>query len=146
VTVTDSSGNTYPFSVTRPSTSFDLSGSLPAGTYTATVYAVDSYGFAGAVSPSVSVTVSSGGDSVIVANPGSNAANPGSGPAQGIASAVVVQKDASQATVPKPNSPGATAATVAAPAASQHAGRRHDGRVRDAARARQRPASRHGHP
>jgi hypothetical protein len=149
VTVTDSSGNTYPFSVTGPDNSFDLSGSLPAGTYTATVYAVDSYGFAGAVSASVSVTVSSGGgsDSAIVANAGSPAANPGSVPsAQGIASAVAQPQNANQATVPKPTPPGATAANIAGPAASQYDGRRHAGRVRDATRARQRPASRQEHP
>ncbi len=135
VTVTDSSGNTYPFSVSSPSTSLDLSGLLAAGTYSATVYAVDSYGFAGAVSSPVSISVSSGGGGdnggdVVMANAGPT-------PNQAVASPIVPQRSESQATGTKQNWPGATAATIATPILSNQAGHRHRGLVRTAERPRQ---------
>jgi hypothetical protein len=131
VTVTASNGNTYAFSVKSPSTSFDLSGLLAPGAYTATVYAVDSQGFAGAVSAPVSFTIAPAGGAPPAAAP----------------------PDASQPTAPTPSLPAASTTTNAASktrtnaatAGSKHAGHRHAGSSRLASRPRHRSTGRVAH-
>jgi hypothetical protein len=146
VTITDSNGNTYAFRVKSPSTSLALSGPLAPGAYTATVYAVDSQGFAGAVSAPVSFTVAPaggapGGASGVVANSGASRA-----PAAPVAS----PPGANQPTPPTPSRPAASATsntasttrTDAVTAGSKHTGHRHAGSSRLAARPRYRSAGR----
>jgi hypothetical protein len=151
VTVTDSNGNTYAFSVKSSSTSLDLSGLLAPGAYTATVYAVDSQGFAGALNAPVSFTISPAGGA-----PGGAsgvAANPGASPARGAAPPVVSPPDASQPTAPTPSLSGAstttntasTTRTHAATAGSKHAGHSHAGSSRIASRPRHHSAGRVAH-
>jgi hypothetical protein len=126
VTVTDSNGNTSPFIVKGPLTSLDLSGLLAPGAYTATVYAVDSQGFDGAVSAPVSFTIAAAGRPPGVANPG---APPASAPASLIAS----PPETNQPTAPTPSLPAAssttntasTTRTTAATGGSKHPGHRH---------------------
>jgi hypothetical protein len=173
VTVTDSNGNTYAFSVKSPSTSLDLSGPLAPGAYTATVYAVDSQGFAGAVSAPVPFTIAPaggapGGARGVVANPGASpapvvanpgasptpvVANPGASPAPAAAPPVASPPDANQPTAPTPSLPAAstttntasTTRTNVATAGSKHAGHRHAGSSRLASRPRHRSAGRVAH-
>jgi hypothetical protein len=151
VTVTDSNGNTYAFGVKNPSTSLDLSGLLAPGTYTATVDAVDSQGFAGAVSAPVSFTIAPA-----VGAPGGAsgvAVNPGATPAPAAASPVASPRDANQPTAPTPSlaaastttSTASTTGTKAATAESKHAGHRHAGSSRLASRPRHRSTGRLDH-
>jgi hypothetical protein len=151
VTVTDSKGNTDPFIVKSPSTSLDLSGLLAPGAYTATVYAVDSQGFAGAVSTPVSISIAPTGGAPGGANGG--VANPGAPPAPAAASPFASPPDANQPTAPTPSlsaastttSTASTTRTHAATAGSKHAGHRHAGSSRLASRPRHRPAGRVAH-
>jgi hypothetical protein len=144
LTITASNGNTDSFIVNSPSTSLDLSGLLAAGGYTATVYAVDSQGFAGAISVPVSFTIAaaagpSGGVNPVVGSPGAP-----SPPA--VASPVASTPNPNQPTAPTPSlssastttSAASTTRTHAATAGFKHAGHRHAGLIR-------RLASRHGH-
>jgi hypothetical protein len=151
VTVTDSNGNTRAFSVESPSTSLDLFARLAPGAYTATVYAVDSQGFAGAVSAPVSFTIAPaggtrGGASGVVADPGAS-------PAPAAAPPVARPPDANQPTAPTPSLHAASTTTNkasatrtnAASAGSKHAGHPHAGASRLASRPRHRSAGRVGH-
>jgi hypothetical protein len=151
VTITDSNGNTDPFIVKSPSTSLDLSGLLAPGACTATVYAVDSQGFAGAVSAPVSFTIAPagrapGGASGVVANPGAP-------PPPAAASPVASPPDANQPTASTPSLSSASTTTNAASttrtngatAGSKHAGHRHAGSSRLASRPRHRSAGRVAH-
>ena len=151
MTVTDSNGNTDPFVVKSPSTSLDISGLLAPGAYTATVYAVDSQGFAGAVSAPVSFTIAPAGGAP--GGAGGVVANPGSSPAPAAASPVASPPDANQPTAPTPSLPAAstttntasTTRTNAATTGSKHAGHRHAGASSLASRPRHRSAGRVAH-
>jgi hypothetical protein len=131
VTVTDSDGNSYAFSVKSPSTSLDLSGPLAPGAYTATVYAVDSQGFAGAVGAPVSFTIAPAGGA--------------SGGASGVVANQPTAPTPSLSAAPTTTSTASTTKTHAAPAGSKHAGHRHVGSSRLAAQPRHRFANRVAH-
>jgi hypothetical protein len=128
VTITASNGTTDSFIVNSPSTSQDLSGLLAPGAYTATVYAVDSQGFAGAISAPLSFTIA----------PASPVANP---------------PDTNRPTAPTPSQSSASTTTHAASttrthattAGSKHAGHRHPALSRFASRPRHHPARRLAH-
>jgi hypothetical protein len=156
VTVTDSDGSTYASSVKSPTTSLDLSGLLAPGAYTATVYAVDSQGFAGAVSAPVSFTIAPAGGAPV--GPNGVVANPGAPPSPAAASPAASPPDASQpdANQPAAPTPSLTAAstttnaasptrTNAATAGSKHAGHRHAVPSRLAFRPRHHSAGRVAH-
>jgi hypothetical protein len=129
VTVTASNGNIDPFIVRSPSSSLDLSGLLAPGAYTASVYAVDSQGFAGAVSVPVSFT---------------------------IAPAAASPPYVTQPTAPTPSATSASSASTTTDAPptirvhtatgrSKHAGHRHAGSGRLASRPRHRSAGHVAH-
>jgi hypothetical protein len=150
VTITDSNGNTDPFIVKGPFTSLDLSGLLASGADTATVYAVDSQGFDGAVCAPVSFTIAPAGRPPGGAN---GVANPGAPTSSAPASPVASPPDANQPTAPTPSLPAAstttntasTTRTNAATSGSKHPGHRHTGSSRLASRPRHRSAGRVAH-
>jgi hypothetical protein len=172
VTITDSNGNADPFIVKSPSTSLDLSRLLAPGAYTATVYAVDSQGFAGVVSAPVSLRIAPAGGAPGGAN--GVGANPGAPPPPAAASPVVSPPDANQPTAPTPSLSSASTTTngastttnaastttnaastttnaasttraKAATVGSKHAGHRHAGSSRLASRPRHPSAGRVAH-
>jgi hypothetical protein len=120
VTVTDSNGNTYAFSVKSPLTSLDLSGPLAPGAYTATVYAIDSQDFAGAVSAPVSFTIAPEGGAPEKAN--GLVVNQPTAPTPSLSAASTTTSTTS------------TTKTHAATAGTKHAGHRHAVSIRLAAR------------
>jgi hypothetical protein len=143
VTITDSNGNTDPFIVNSPSTSLDLSGLLAPGAYTATVYAVDSQGFAGAISAPVSFTIAPAGGPPGGANGG--VGNPGAPPPAGAAPPIVSPPGSIPSSTPPSLSSTLTTANAAsttrshsATAGSRHAGHRHPRLIRLAHRPRHR--------
>jgi hypothetical protein len=146
VMITASIGNADPLFVKSASTSLDLSGILAPGAYTASIYAVDSQGFAGAISAPISFTIAPaggapGGGNGVVANPraplppaaGSPVTNPPAAPTPRLSSASTTTNAAS------------TTGTKGATARSKHAGHRHVGSSRLAARPRHWSAGRVAH-
>jgi hypothetical protein len=166
VTVTDSNGKTYAFSVKSPSSSLALSGPLTPGAYTATVYAIDSQGFAGAVSAPVSFTIAPAGAAPggaggaaantgtspppVAANPGASpapvVANPGAPPAPVVANPVSSPPYANQPAATTPiltaasttTNTASTTETHTATAGSKHTEHRHAGSSHFASRHRHR--------
>jgi hypothetical protein len=134
VTITDSSGNTDPFVVNSPSTSLDLSRLLAPGAYTATVYAVDSQGFAGAISAPVSFTIAPAG-----VNAGGGNPRAPSNPAPG---SPIVSAPTNVSSTPTTKSAKSTTRTHSTTAGSRHAGHRHAGLIRYASRPRHHAAGR----
>jgi hypothetical protein len=151
LTITASNGQTDPFIVKSPSTSLDLSGLLAPGAYTATVYAVDSQGFAGAISVPVSLMIAPAGGAAGGVNGG--VSNPGAPPAPAAVPPVASPPDSNQPTAPLSSLSSAstttkaesTTSTNAATARAKHAGHRHAGPSRFASRPRHRSAGRVAH-
>jgi hypothetical protein len=134
VTITDSNGNTDPFTVNSPSTSLDLSRLLAPGAYTATVYAVDSQGFAGAISASASFTITPAGGSAVGGTPGA--------PTNPATASPDASGPTSVSSTPTKKSAASTTKTHSSTAGSRRAGHRHAKLIRHASQPRHHAAGR----
>jgi hypothetical protein len=150
LTITASNGQTDPFIVKSPSTSLDLSGLLAPGAYTATAYAVDSQGFAGAISAPVSFTIAPASPIASPPDPNHPTAPTPSPSSASTTPSVAATTTSAASTMTNivastTTNVASTTRTDAAATGSKHARHRHAGLSRFASRPRHRSAARFAH-